>query len=249
MTQSQSVGLMYPMLYTLPPLTQAQLPPFLRTLIPLSTSHPNLFRAHLPSLLTYLCPLILSPPPSFITEATPTQAHSQSFVFPPTPTAGNPHAHIWPPPNSHSHSSQPSSSSSSSSKSSQSQPPTEEEEERDQVRKAALELLISISEAKPAMAKACSGWVAGVVRCCLEGMAEIRDEGGAATARWLDVDDVNCSSFQSRISGVQTCVHHFLFIKPNDDDDDYGYSHVFEESIDRLACCMGMCFSITNCAF
>jgi importin-5 len=62
------------------------------------------------------------------------------------------------------------------------------------MRRAALELLISLSEARPSMVKKCNGWVNGVVRCCLEGMAEIRDEAGEATLHWSNTDDVSVRS-------------------------------------------------------
>lgn len=70
---------------------------------------------------------------------------------------------------------------------------TPEDEARDEMRRAALELLVSLSEARPTMVRECPGWVNGVVRCCLEGMSEVRDEGGEATSRWADTDDVRAS--------------------------------------------------------
>ena len=73
------------------------------------------------------------------------------------------------------------------------------------MRRAALELLISLSEARPSMVKKCNGWVNGVVRCCLEGMAEIRDEGGEATLRWSNTDDV------SEIDSLLHYPNYFLF--------------------------------------
>lgn len=136
-----------------------------------------------------------------------------AFGFPSTPTASNPHGHsltnggsnprfLFPPP----HSSLSSSSSSSSvgaptsssvtgpgslRNASQPGPPTPEDEARDEMRRSALEFLISLSEARPGMVRECHGWVNGVVRCCLEGMSEVRDEGGEASVRWAECDDVS----------------------------------------------------------
>ncbi|KAF8333461.1 armadillo-type protein [Cantharellus anzutake] len=217
-TQTQAVGLMHPMLNTLLPLSHDQLSQFLRTLTPLTTSHPILFREHMSSLLTFLVPLILSPPPlADLSEATPTvgnpEPRSHAFTFPSTPTAANPHGSTitnprfaFPPP---------SGLIANSNGRHANGIPSAEDEARDSMRRAALELLISLSEARAGMVKTCNGWVNGVVRCCLEGMAEIRDDGGEATVRWSETEE------------------------PAEDDDDYGYQHVFEEALDRLACAVG----------
>lgn len=52
-------------------------------------------------------------------------------------------------------------------------------------RHAALELLITLTEAMPKAAQACPGWIPGVVSCCLEGMTELNDD---AEGDWLDRD-------------------------------------------------------------
>ena len=59
------------------------------------------------------------------------------------------------------------------------------DDEEDEVRKAALEFMVSLSEAKPGMARHSEGWVAAIVRCCLEGMGELSDE---ETDMWLEAD-------------------------------------------------------------
>lgn len=175
----------------------------------MTTTHPNLFRPHLPSLLTFLIPLILTPLPSSqaeLSDATPTvgnpnprHPYGSAFTFPSTPTASNPHGSganninnprfLFPPPNgvaglpgrpngaTH-------------------HVVTQEDEARDEMRRAALELLVSLSEARPAMVRECPGWVNNVVRCCLEGMSEIRDEGGDATQRWAETDEVCLPGFR-----------------------------------------------------
>ena len=57
--------------------------------------------------------------------------------------------------------------------------------EEDEVRKAALEFMITLSESRPAMLKGVEGWVNIIVRGCLEGMGEIPEDD---TETWLDAD-------------------------------------------------------------
>ena len=45
--------------------------------------------------------------------------------------------------------------------------------------------MISLSEAKPAMVRRTDGWVSAIVRGCLGGMGELRDD---ELASWLDAD-------------------------------------------------------------
>ena len=61
------------------------------------------------------------------------------------------------------------------------------------MRWAALELLISLSEAHPGMVQSCYGWLNGVVQYCLEDMSEVRDDGGEATIRWSEIEEVCCT--------------------------------------------------------
>ena len=153
----------------------------------------------MPSLLTFIVPLILSPPPS-LADATPTvgnpEPRSHAFTFPSTPTASNPNGSsatnprfAFPPP---------SGLVGSSNGRHAIGIPTAEDEARDSMRRASLELLISLSEARPGMVRSCYGWVNGVVRCCLEGMSEIRDDGGEATLRWSETEEVCALCFCDR---------------------------------------------------
>ena len=59
------------------------------------------------------------------------------------------------------------------------------DEEKEEVRKAALEFMVSLSEAKPGMVKKVEGWTAAIVRSCLEGMGELGDE---SLDVWLEAD-------------------------------------------------------------
>ena len=142
------------MLDTLPSLPPSQFPKFISTLTPLATTNPTLFQPNLRPLLGFLPALIL---PSADPGPTPTVAKpfptSGSFTFPP-PAAGS---------------------------KSMSGDCTDEDgmamdEEKEDVRKAALEFMISLSEAKPGMVRKVDGWTAAIVRGCLEGMGELGDE-------------------------------------------------------------------------
>jgi hypothetical protein len=66
------------------------------------------------------------------------------------------------------------------------------DEEREDVRKAALEFMISLSEAKPSMVRKVEGWTGAIVRGCLEGMGELRDDNLDV---WLESDVRFLSSF------------------------------------------------------
>lgn len=152
------------MLDTLPSLPQASLPGFLLTLTPLCTSHPSLFTQHLPALLSFLPALIL---PSADPGPTPTVARpfpgaqGGSFTFPPEKHADGEDGKAG------------------------INGEEEQDEEKDEVRKAALEFMISLSEAKPGMVKRVDGWVPAIVRGCLEGMGELREDDLDV---WLEAD-------------------------------------------------------------
>ena len=49
-------------------------------------------------------------------------------------------------------------------------------DEKEDLRKVALELVISLSEAQPTMVRKVDGWTAAIVRGCLEGMGELPDD-------------------------------------------------------------------------
>jgi hypothetical protein len=146
---------MYPMLDTLPSLSHAHLPKFLIILTPLTTSHPQLFAPHIHALLSFLPALII---PSADSGPTPTVARP----FPGT------QSFTFPPTPNGGHVDD-----------------EELDEEAEEVRKAALEFMISLSEAKPAMVRRTDGWVSAIVRGCLGGMGELRDD---ELASWLDAD-------------------------------------------------------------
>ncbi|KAI0684888.1 ARM repeat-containing protein [Cytidiella melzeri] len=183
--QAQTLPLLYPMLNTLPYLPHAHLPGFLSTLTPLASSNPSLFEHHLSALLKFLPGLIL---PSADAGPTPTVSRpnpngAPSFSFPPSPVA-TPDASAG---------------------------TDDEDEETREVRKAALEFMVSLSEARPGMVRRVDGWTAAVVRGCLEGMGEFPEEDIDV---WLEAD-------------------------PAEDPTDDNYPHVFEQALDRISIALG----------
>ncbi|GBE80930.1 Importin subunit beta-3 [Sparassis crispa] len=190
--QAQTLSLLYPMLNTLPTIPHSHLPAFLFVLTPLASSHPGLFQIHLPALLSFLPALIV---PTVDAGPTPTVARpnpaagGSSFVFPPPVQSGNGKGKA--PATADDHGA--------------------DDDQEQEVRKAALEFMLSLSEARPAMVKRVPGWVDVIVRGCLEGMGEIPED---ETDIWLEAD-------------------------PADDPTDDTYPHVYEQSIDRLACALG----------
>ena len=161
------------MLSTLPSLqsSPSNLASFLSTLTPLCTSAPKLFAPHLNALLAFLPALIL---PSADCGPTPTVAHPfptqhSPFAFPPSP-ASSPAA-------------------AAGARQGQGQGSAEDSAyaEKEDVRKAALEFMISLSEARPSMVRKAPGWVAAIVRGCLEGMGEFEDDPQNLEL-WLDAD-------------------------------------------------------------
>ena len=161
------------MLDTLPSLPQSHFPRFISTLTPLATTNPTLFQPHLRPLLGFLPALIL---PSADPGPTPTVAKpfptSGSFTFP--PSAGGSRV--------------------SATGGDLDEDAMAMDEEREDVRKAALEFMISLSEAKPAMVRKIDGWTAAIVRGCLEGMGELGDDNLDV---WLEADVRSPPSFFS----------------------------------------------------
>ncbi|KAF8827569.1 hypothetical protein HHX47_DHR4000278 [Lentinula edodes] len=228
---AQSLSLMYPILDTLPPLAHsinqpsgsatltstedktptAHLQSFLVALTPLCSAHPNLFHPHLSALLTFLPPLLLAntdPGPTPTVRAPyPTglggDGQSGSFA---TPT-GSPSRELP-------------------------VTETEDEEEGQSLRLSALEFMLSLCEARPSMFKKNSsptsptgvnvgqGWIAVMVRACLEGMAELDEESPYGTpgglSRWLAEDPTTSSAAENDSPPA-----------------------LYEQSLDRLACAMG----------
>jgi hypothetical protein len=183
---AQSLSLLYPMLDTLPSLPNMHLKTFLSSLTPLCSSHPTLFVPHLLALLSFLRALIMptADPGPTPTVAKPFPATSTSFAFPPGQTVQQ---------------------------SNEGDVETVEDDEKQQVRRAALELMVTLSEAKPSMVKRVEGWTPAIVRACLEGMGELPEEGLEA---WLEAD-------------------------PSEESQDESYPQVYEQSLDRLACALG----------
>ncbi|KAF9236016.1 armadillo-type protein [Melanogaster broomeanus] len=183
---SQSLSLLYQMLDTLPSLPNVHLKTFLSSLTPLCSSHPTLFAPHLIALLSFLRALIM---PTSDSGPTPTVAKpfpntSTSFAFPP----GD-----------------------GQQQNDECDAEAAADDEKEQVRRAALEAMISLSEAKPSMVKRVEGWTLAIVRACLEGMGEMPEDGLEA---WLEAD-------------------------PSEDSQDESYPHVYDQSLDRLACALG----------
>ena len=63
----------------------------------------------------------------------------------------------------------------------------DDRDEREEIRKAALEFMVSLSEAKPNMVRRIDGWVGALVRCCLDGMGEL-DDSPEELNSWLNAD-------------------------------------------------------------
>jgi hypothetical protein len=153
--RTQSLSLLYPMLETLPPLPPAHLPAFLNTLTPLASLHPRLFAPHLPALLAFLPQLLLPLP-----DAGPTPTVARPF-----PSPGR--AFAFPPVQG------------------AGSVQEEADEEVEEVRRAALEFMVSLSEARPGMVRGVEGWVSVLVRGCLDGMGALRDD---ELETWLEAD-------------------------------------------------------------
>ena len=158
MTQlMHSLPLLYPMLSTLPSLPNVRLKTFGIPELPetLCAFNPHLFASHMDALLSFLRALIM---PSAHPGLTPTVAKP----FPVTTLSFSflPQSHFrrarqlqlqqqW------------------------SEDVDAEDNGKKKVRQAAIELMVSLSEAWPGLIKHVRGSTAAVVRACLEGMTEI----------------------------------------------------------------------------
>ncbi|KAG6333935.1 hypothetical protein ID866_5157 [Astraeus odoratus] len=92
-----------------------------------------------------------------------------------------------------------------------------EDEEKEQVRRAALEFMVSLSEARPVMVRRVEGWTSAIVRACLEGMAEMPEDTLEA---WLETDLIDRA-------------------QPADDVTDESYPLVYDQALDRLSIALG----------
>lgn len=182
---SGTATLMARALSTLPNAPHSHLTRFLNALTPLASSHPSLFAPHLQDLLRFLPALIFN---------------KKEYDAGPTPTVSRPFP----------------SGSSSQGQGAFQFPPVqateededegegdEEEDELTQIRLAALELMVSLSEAKPGMVRRVDGWVASLVRACLEGMGELVDTEAELDA-WVDAEVSH--PFLSPSLSIDTCI-------------------------------------------
>ncbi|KAJ6487827.1 armadillo-type protein [Mycena sanguinolenta] len=194
---------------------------YLTALTPLCSSHPSLFQPHLQALLSFFPSLIL---PS--ADPGPTPTVSRPF---PTDGEGNASdrqgAFVFPPPESPHASTPPSSAglgraarTTPTSSSFDDIPSAAERDldadERQTLRLAALEFMVSLSEARAAMVKRIDGWVGIMVRACLEGMGEF--EEGDGLDGWLQEDPSANSAAEAESTPA-----------------------MYEQSLDRLACAVG----------
>ncbi|KAJ7247863.1 armadillo-type protein [Mycena haematopus] len=195
---------------------------FLTALTPLCSTHPSLFQPHLQALLSFFPSLIL---PS--ADPGPTPTVSRPF---PSDGEGNTSdrqgAFVFPPPESPHASSPPTSAGvggatrttpTSASFDGAAQSPAERDldaDERQTLRLAALEFMVSLSEARAGMVKRIDGWVGIMVRACLEGMGEF--EEGDGLEGWLEEDPSANSAAEAESTPA-----------------------MYEQSLDRLACAVG----------
>ncbi|QRV93246.1 importin subunit beta-3 [Ceratobasidium sp. AG-Ba] len=210
--QSQTVGLVLPMLMALNEFSPRDQIKALETLTSLASDFRTaaLFRSHIGTLTRCMEPFLNEQPPNPTVDASA------------TPTLANPGLpqFVWPPAGTQSSSSK-----------------EEEEEALIDRRFAALEFMVSLTEARPGMFRAPIGpegegetgggviggengvqavWVSTLVRACLKGMGEVIEEDGNATEiAWEECED------------------------PSATDDDYGYPQVFEGTLDRAAVALG----------
>ncbi|KAG8908141.1 hypothetical protein FRB99_000169 [Tulasnella sp. 403] len=112
-------------------------------------------------------------------------------------------------------------------------------EDNDETRYAALELMVTLTESTPKSAQMCSAWIPSLVQCCLEGMAEIRDD---VDGDWLERDVSSlCLAILTELT---------LVLQPTEESDEDGYPRAFEEALDRAACAIGgvLLFSFSKTA-
>ncbi|KAJ7061031.1 armadillo-type protein [Mycena amicta] len=186
---------------------------FLTTLTPLCSSHPALFQPHLGALLTFFPALILpSPDPG----ETPTISRMGETNGSADRSGG---AFAFPPPTSPSSPGVASSPQRNSALDAQGERAVRDldADERQTMRLAALEFMVSLSEARASMVRRVDGWVPIIVRACLEGMGEFEeDNDGEALRSWLEEDP-----------------------SANSTSDAESAPAMYEQSLDRLACAVG----------
>ncbi|THH09772.1 hypothetical protein EW145_g1787 [Phellinidium pouzarii] len=172
-------------LATLPAAPSSYTTRFITSITPLASTHPTLFGPHLPDLLRVIPPLILAKK-EYDAGPTPTVAR-------PFPGGGS--VFQFPPPVKNESREE------------------DDDDEGNERRHSALELMVTLSEARPSLVRRVDGWLHSLVRACLDGVAELSDDDASLQA-WLDAD-------------------------PADDPTDAQYPHAFEQALDRLACAFG----------
>ena len=159
-----TLSLLPVMLNALTSLSQSWLQKFISSLTLLAMWRPILLEPYFKPLLEFLAPLILR---STDSASTPTEANplpsSGSFTFPP-PSEG--------------------------SKMPSGDDNEKADEEKEDMRKAALEFMITLSMEKPETVSSVDGWVSTIVRGCLEGMGTLPDDD---LDEWLMADVCGCS--------------------------------------------------------
>ena len=98
------------------------------------------------------------------------------------------------------------------------------DEEKETAMKAALEFMITLSEAGSGIVNEVDGWVAAIVRGCLEGMGTLRDDD---LDEWLEADVRLC------LFANNHCLMELTQAIDNVMDD--SYAHVCEQALHRLA--------------
>ncbi|KAB5590286.1 Ran-binding protein 6 [Ceratobasidium theobromae] len=209
--QSQTVGLMFPVLVALSEFSPSDQTKALETLTSLASDlrTATLFRPHISTLTRLMEP--------FLNEQVPSQADPTA-----TPTLANPGGQqfVWPPAGTVT-------------------PGADDEETLIERRYSALEFMVSLTETRPGMFRTPitpgpegqgqsggeilggensvqAAWISTLVRACLKGMGEvIEEEGNATQTDWEECED------------------------PSATDDDYGYPQVFEGTLDRAAVALG----------
>ena len=126
---------------------------------PMLETLPSLSHANLPKFLTVLTPLTTSHPQLFAPRLHALLSFLPTLIIPPADSGPTP---IGGPVNDE-----------------------ELDEEAEEVRKAAVEFMISLSKAKPTTVHRTNGWVSAIVRRCLSRMGELWDD---ELASWLDAD-------------------------------------------------------------
>jgi importin-5 len=102
------------------------------------------------------------------------------------------------------------------------------DEEKEAAMKAALEFMITLSEAASGMVNEVDGWVAAIARGCLEGMGTLRDDD---LDEWLEADVRLCSFTNNyRLMELMQAIDNVM---------DDSYARVCEHTLRRLAAAAG----------